>query len=100
MFQSEIFSHNIYISIFVILGVLTLFGAVKRLFKLLWSLLVLFVLFSIFIFTTNQEIPMGVENTLEYIYSLKDNLINSFKEEASKTIKNNSEEIINSIINQ
>ena len=100
LFESEIFSENIYLSIFVILAVLILFGVVKRLFKLLWSLLVLFILFFIFAITTNQEIPIGFDSILEYIYSLKDNLINFFKEQASKTIKNNSEEIINSLINQ
>ena len=100
MFESELFSQQIYTSLFVILGVLALFGAVKRLFKLLWSLLVLFVLFLIFIIITGQDIPIGIDGLLDYVYTLKDNFINSFQEEASKVIKDKSEQVIDSIINQ
>ena len=100
MFESEIFNQQIYISIFVILGIIALFGVVKRLFKLLWSLLVVFILFLIFILITDQNLPSGIDDILNYVNTIKDNFVNNFKEETSKVIKENSEQIIDSIINQ
>ena len=42
----------------------------------------------------------GVDAILNYFNTTKDNFLNNFKEETSKVIKENSEKIIDSIINQ
>ena len=49
---------------------------------------------------TNQDFPIEISSFMDYLYSVKNDFINSFKDEASKVIEKKSEEIIDSIINQ